>query len=299
MSKVTQLFNSQRQRLVSVFVVLAVLGGVAVSVISAQSAHADYFTGCNYGYGSDGTSFGQGAGYGYGYLANHTNFAYGYGNQICPMAITTSSPLPGGWVGQSYSLQFGGSGGWAPYTWSETGALPNGITLSSSGLFSGYPTTAGTYSFLVTMTDVNAQTTSANFSVTIGSSNTLAPAPPTTVTIAPSTTTTVAPPPPAPHARLIYVNQVGLATSKSVSLRYHCVAARCVASAIVKDRLNGRLVWLAWARFTMAKNSVRVIVLRDTAMGAKVFSTHGVHGTILITTVGGGGRTQRTIVLKS
>ncbi|HEY4994425.1 MAG TPA: putative Ig domain-containing protein, partial [Nakamurella sp.] len=62
---------------------------------------------------------------------------------------------PGGEVGVAYSDQLTVTGGTSPFTWSvSTGALPPGLALAaSSGLLSGTPTTAGTYSFTVKVTD--------------------------------------------------------------------------------------------------------------------------------------------------
>jgi hypothetical protein len=55
------------------------------------------------------------------------------------LAVTTTS-LPTGNVGTAYSAQMAAKGGVPPYTWSiASGALPTGITLSSSGLLSGTP----------------------------------------------------------------------------------------------------------------------------------------------------------------
>jgi hypothetical protein len=51
-----------------------------------------------------------------------------------------------------YSLQFSASGGSPTWTVSS-GALPAGLTLSSSGLLSGTPTAAGDFSFKITATD--------------------------------------------------------------------------------------------------------------------------------------------------
>jgi large repetitive protein len=50
-----------------------------------------------------------------------------------------------------YNLQFTATGG-SP-TWTVSGALPAGLTLSPTGLLSGTPTAAGDYSFKVTATD--------------------------------------------------------------------------------------------------------------------------------------------------
>jgi hypothetical protein len=62
---------------------------------------------------------------------------------------------PGGEVGVAYSDQLTVTGGTSPFTWSvSAGALPPGVTLgTSTGLLSGTPTTAGSYSFTVKVTD--------------------------------------------------------------------------------------------------------------------------------------------------
>jgi serine protease len=76
-----------------------------------------------------------------------------------------------GTVGTAKSLQMSGndSGGLA-LTWSATG-LPAGLSINaSSGLISGTPTTAGTYSSTVTAKDSTSASGSATFSWSIGSS---------------------------------------------------------------------------------------------------------------------------------
>jgi hypothetical protein len=80
----------------------------------------------------------------------------GGGTPAAP-SVTTST-LPGGTVGTSYSASLAASGGTAPYTWSlSSGTLPNGLTLSSGGALGGTPTAAGTSSFTVRVTDANGQ----------------------------------------------------------------------------------------------------------------------------------------------
>ena len=62
---------------------------------------------------------------------------------------------PGGEVGAAYSDQLTVTGGTSPFTWSvSAGTLPAGLTLgASTGLLSGTPTAAGSYSFTVKVTD--------------------------------------------------------------------------------------------------------------------------------------------------
>jgi len=70
------------------------------------------------------------------------------------LAITTTS-VPGGTVGTSYSATLGATGGVAPYTWSLVAgsALPAGLSLSAAGTISGTPTTVGSGQFSVQVTD--------------------------------------------------------------------------------------------------------------------------------------------------
>jgi hypothetical protein len=93
------------------------------------------------------------------------------------LAITTSS-LANGTQGTAYSQTLAATGGMTPYTWSVTvGALPAGLTLNSStGTISGTPTTLGTSSFTVQVTDAGSVNVTAVLSIVI------APAPLTITT---------------------------------------------------------------------------------------------------------------------
>ena len=75
--------------------------------------------------------------------------------------------LPGGSIGAAYSETISAQGGTAPYVFTLSGSLPPGLALSSSGVISGTPTTAGTYSFAVEVTDANLFQGFQNFSITI------------------------------------------------------------------------------------------------------------------------------------
>jgi len=66
--------------------------------------------------------------------------------------VQRQSTLAPGQLTVPYSLQFSATGGSPTWTVSS-GALPAGLTLSSTGLVSGTPTTAGDYSFKITATD--------------------------------------------------------------------------------------------------------------------------------------------------
>jgi large repetitive protein len=75
-----------------------------------------------------------------------------YSGTIAPSI--SPSTLPAATVGSGYSQVFSGGGGTAPYTFAVTsGALPAGLTLSSSGALSGTPTAGGSFNFTITATD--------------------------------------------------------------------------------------------------------------------------------------------------
>lgn len=81
--------------------------------------------------------------------------------------ITTTS-LPAGTVGISYSSSLTATGGTPGYTWAVTGgALPPGLVLSSAGAITGLPSSAGTFNFTVTVTDSASRTAGASLSIVI------------------------------------------------------------------------------------------------------------------------------------
>jgi|GEM_PF-3811993 len=72
-----------------------------------------------------------------------------------PLLVTTAS-LPHASVGHLYSASLAATGGKAPYTWHiASGTLPPGLTLSTSGHVRGKPTSKGSHSFTVAVTDAN------------------------------------------------------------------------------------------------------------------------------------------------
>ncbi len=81
-------------------------------------------------------------------------------------AIRTVSPLPQGTVASAYSYTLSATGT-TPMTWSlVSGSLPAGLSLSSSGVLSGTPTTAATYTFTVQVSNA-AGKASQTYSLTI------------------------------------------------------------------------------------------------------------------------------------
>jgi hypothetical protein len=84
------------------------------------------------------------------------------------LEITSALTLPVGYVGTTYSdtlTATGGSG--AGYTWSYTPPLPQDITLSSGGVFSGLPATPSTSTIDVEVTDSAANKATAKLKLKI------------------------------------------------------------------------------------------------------------------------------------
>ena len=72
----------------------------------------------------------------------------------CQVITVTNPANNSGTAGVAFSEQFTQSGGVGTVTWSETGALPAGITLNTStGLLSGTPTQTGSFPITVKATD--------------------------------------------------------------------------------------------------------------------------------------------------
>jgi hypothetical protein len=85
------------------------------------------------------------------------------------LTITTSSTLPYGAAGSAYSQTLTATGGTGSYTWSALSTLPTGLTLSSSGVLSGTPTTAGSYTFYINVADTGGHSVSSEFALTVAS----------------------------------------------------------------------------------------------------------------------------------
>jgi hypothetical protein len=91
---------------------------------------------------------------------------------IVPLRVVTSGALPSGLTGVNYSTQLFFTGGHPPVTWAyNSGTLPPGLSVSTSGVLSGRPTTAGNYTFTVRVTDSDntiAVSTSLTLEVDVG-----------------------------------------------------------------------------------------------------------------------------------
>jgi large repetitive protein len=91
---------------------------------------------------------------------------------VLPATLTAAT------FGSAYNQTLTTGGGTGSYTYSVTaGALPAGLTLSSTGVISGTPTTSGSFSFTVTAKDGDGFTGSKAYSLTVSAPTvTLSPA---------------------------------------------------------------------------------------------------------------------------
>src|SRR5215475_6981510 len=82
--------------------------------------------------------------------------------------VVAGASAPDGTTGQPYSgYTFTASGGTPPLHWIQSGALPPGMSLDSTGSLAGTPITAGTYVFAVIVTDSSTPAMSAQAPVNL------------------------------------------------------------------------------------------------------------------------------------
>jgi large repetitive protein len=92
-----------------------------------------------------------------------TNFSLTITQQL---KFVTTSPLPSAVATAVYTQTLTASGGTVPYTFVITDTPPPGLTLATSGLLNGVPSSAGTFTFTVQVSDYLNFSTSAQFKVT-------------------------------------------------------------------------------------------------------------------------------------
>jgi large repetitive protein len=106
------------------------------------------------------------------FTATVTDSASGTANQqftlIVGGVVITTTTLPGGQVGVSYSELLTATGGTPPYSFAiSAGSLPPGIALNGAEL-SGTPTTTGSYTFTIQATDSASANAKQQFTIAIG-----------------------------------------------------------------------------------------------------------------------------------
>jgi hypothetical protein len=89
-------------------------------------------------------------------------------NSASVLTITTAAALPAATTGNGYSVALTATGGAPPYAWALTGGnMPPGLIISSAGVISGTPTTAGNYSLGVQVSDRSSPTLTTSRTFTL------------------------------------------------------------------------------------------------------------------------------------
>ncbi|PHV48495.1 hypothetical protein CSQ91_13395, partial [Janthinobacterium sp. BJB301] len=87
-----------------------------------------------------------------------------------PTITLTPATLPAATVATAYSQPLSASGGVAPYAYTVSGgSLPAGLTLGSSGLLSGTPTAAGSFTLTVQAADAHQFTGTQSYTLVVSS----------------------------------------------------------------------------------------------------------------------------------
>ncbi|RNL62283.1 hypothetical protein EFK50_10895 [Nocardioides marmoriginsengisoli] len=87
---------------------------------------------------------------------------------VLPPPVTVAAQSASGSVGAALSQQLVAGGGTGAYTWTKAaGTLPSGVSLSKTGLLSGKPYKAGTYTFTAKATS-GSQSATGTVSITVG-----------------------------------------------------------------------------------------------------------------------------------
>ncbi|HEY3594766.1 MAG TPA: putative Ig domain-containing protein, partial [Polyangiaceae bacterium] len=90
----------------------------------------------------------------------------GRDSSAAPPAITTTA-IPSAIFEKSFVFTLAATGGAPPYSWSETGPLPAGVSLDANGVLQGTPTAEGDFPFQATVTDNAGLSSSASLSLKV------------------------------------------------------------------------------------------------------------------------------------
>ena len=100
----------------------------------------------------------------------------------CPTISVAPAAISNAIAGTAYKTGFIASGGLGPYSYSITGIVPPGLTLSGDVLF-GTPTAAGTFTFTVTASDANRCTGATRYTIVVTDPTSTCPS----ITVLPTT----------------------------------------------------------------------------------------------------------------
>jgi len=150
-----------------------------------------------------------------------------------PLIITTAETLPDYAIGSLYNQQISASGGVPPYTWSSSvsGTLPPGINFfASTGRLFGTPTTFGTYSFSLQVSDSLGAVTIKPFTLTSST-------PPNPVAVADTASTTA--------GSTVVINVVANDTSPVSSINPATLSVSAATGGSAVANLDGTVSYTA------------------------------------------------------
>jgi hypothetical protein len=87
--------------------------------------------------------------------------------------VVTTTSLPGGQIGSSYSAQLQQSGASFPFWSIVSGSLPTGLSMSTDGWISGSPSSNGFFSFRVQASESGLTPGTADLSINVGGGGTI------------------------------------------------------------------------------------------------------------------------------
>lgn len=95
-------------------------------------------------------------------------------SNVPAVTLNISDTLPSATVGASYSGSLSVTGGTGPYSFAiASGELPNGVALAKdSGTLSGTPSSAGTFTFVVSALDAKGNSTQKSLQIPVANSST-------------------------------------------------------------------------------------------------------------------------------
>jgi uncharacterized protein (TIGR03382 family) len=109
-----------------------------------------------------------------------TQTSHAYSLEVVPPLGIAAAEPPNATQGSAYEVAFLAQGGRAPFAWSHTGSLPEGVTGAQRGdayVFSGTPTTTGDFAVTMKVTDSAAQSAEVSVSVHVDAAAIPPPAP--------------------------------------------------------------------------------------------------------------------------
>jgi hypothetical protein len=91
-----------------------------------------------------------------------------------PLQILGYSDAQSAILNQNFVRQLPASGGLPPYTWTlVSGNLPTGLTLNSKGQITGTPTSTGSFTYILKLTDARGKSVETDYSQKVAESGTL------------------------------------------------------------------------------------------------------------------------------